>query len=231
MVQAHQKQEEPDIPDFHPRKDGFVQSYKGTWKEQGMIAIAWLETADPHHLPRGVFLHGAYELSSTSERALGGPARGARQKDLGADLERKLREQMRSEMQAAGWQVVAHTREGQDIWQHSSRVTSSHQGQDQQEQDSVTDQGKPQEQDSVTPQRRDRVLSISGKAEGRQSADYTRIITARDVTFTCSRCGQEVTKVQFPGPTPRYCDPCAKEVEREKTRARVARLRARQKVK
>ncbi len=88
MVQAHQKQEEPDIPDFHPRKDGFVQSYKGTWKEQGMIAIAWLETADPHHLPRGVFLHGAYELSSTSERALGGPARGARQKDLGADLDR-----------------------------------------------------------------------------------------------------------------------------------------------
>ncbi|MFL5626336.1 MAG: hypothetical protein ACJ788_12160 [Ktedonobacteraceae bacterium] len=115
---VREKQAEISIDDFHPRNDGFVQSYKGVWKEHGMIATAWLDTADPHHLPRGVSLPGAYELSSTYERALGGPARGARQEDLGADLARKLRERMRSEMRAAGWQVVAQTGEGQDIWQY-----------------------------------------------------------------------------------------------------------------
>ena len=92
---VHEKQAEISIDDFHPRKDGFVQSYKGVWKEQGMIASAWLDTVDPDHLPRGVFLTGAYELNSTYERVLGGPARGTRQAYLGEDLARKLRERMR----------------------------------------------------------------------------------------------------------------------------------------
>ena len=125
---VREKQAEISIDDFHPRNDGFVQTYKGIWKEQGMIASAWLETADPHHLPRGVFLPGAYELSSTYERALGGPARGTRQADLGEDLARKLRERMRSEMQAAGWRVTSKTKDGRDIWQYQpapvSRVQS-----------------------------------------------------------------------------------------------------------
>lgn len=107
---VREKQAEISIDDFHPRNDGFVQSYKGVWREQGMIATAWLDPADPHHFPRGIFLKDAYELSSTYERALGGPARGARQDEIGAELAGKLRERMKTEMRAAVWQVVAYTR-------------------------------------------------------------------------------------------------------------------------
>ncbi len=71
------------------------------------------------------FLPGAYELSSTYERGPGGPARGARQDELGAELARKLRERMKTEMRAAGWQVVTHTREGQDIWQYTGSCLPS----------------------------------------------------------------------------------------------------------
>ncbi len=122
MVREHTA--EISIDDFHPRIDGFVQSYKGTWKEQGMIATAWLDTVERGHFPAGLFLPNAYELSSTYERVLGGLARGARQEELGADLAQKLRERMKEKMKAAGWQVVAKTREGKDIWQYKpSRVS------------------------------------------------------------------------------------------------------------
>jgi hypothetical protein len=189
---VHEKQVEISIDDFHPRNDGFVQSYKGVWKEQGMIASAWLDTVDPDHFPRDVFLPSAYVLSSTFERALGGPARGTRQADLGEDLARKLRERMRSEIQAAGWQVVAQTREGRDIWQYKPAPVSRVQ--------------------SVTPTQ----ISV------------TR--TARNVSFICKVCGKETTQLRMPGPRPRYCSDICKTVgERAKTRARVARLRERQK--
>ncbi len=115
---GRKQQDDISIDDFHPRKDGFVQTYTGEWREQGMIATAWLAPVERDHFPRGLFLRDAYELSSTYERSTGGEARGAHQEDLGAELARKLRERMKTEMRAAGWQVVAQTREGQDIWQY-----------------------------------------------------------------------------------------------------------------
>ncbi len=54
MVREHPA--EISIDDFHPRNDGFVLSYKGTWKEQGMIATVWLDTVEPGHFPPGIFL-------------------------------------------------------------------------------------------------------------------------------------------------------------------------------
>lgn len=224
MVQAHQKLPNIEIDDLQP--DWSIKGFKASWKENGLVAYAYLMPLQDQPA-RGYVLEYSYDSEKQPGRRL-----TERQIDQGTTLVSRIRARMLDAMHWAGWQVVGKQETGRDIWQHSSRVTPTlPRTPGQQEQDSVTDQGKPQEQDSVTPQRRDRVLSISGKAEGRQSASYTRVITARDVTFTCSRCGQEVTKVQFPGPTPRYCDPCAKEVEREKTRARVARLRERQKVK
>jgi hypothetical protein len=106
------------IADFHPRQDGFIQTYKGEWREQGMCATAWLDSVAREHFPRGIFLKHAYELSSTYERIQGGKARGARQEELGAKLAHNLRERMETKMRAAGWQVVGKTREGQDIWQY-----------------------------------------------------------------------------------------------------------------
>jgi len=68
-----------------------------------------------------------------------------------------------------------------------------------------------------------RTLVVPAREETR---GYTRTITAQEVTYTCVRCGQVTSKLVFPGRAPEYCDTCAAEVKREKTRARVARLRA-----
>jgi hypothetical protein len=130
---VREQQAEISIDDLHPRNDGFVQSYKGQWREQGMLATAWLDPADPHRFQLGVFLRDAYELTSIYERAKGGQPRTTRQAERGAKLAHKLRERMKAEMKAAGWQVVAQTKEGQDIWQHKpmsdfkvQRVTPTH---------------------------------------------------------------------------------------------------------
>ncbi len=117
MIRSTQ-QAEISIDDFHPRHDGFVQSYQGSWKEQGMVAMAWLAPVVRDHMPRGIYLHDAFELASTYERIQGGPPRGVRQEELGAELAHKLRERMKTEMRAAGWRVIAQTREGRDIWQY-----------------------------------------------------------------------------------------------------------------
>lgn len=180
------------IVPFHPPQDGFAHSYTCTWKEQGMCATAWLDTVEREHFPAGLYLRNAYELSSTYERTLGGPPRGARQEEIGVKLARKLRERMQEEMLAAGWQVVAKTREGRDIWQHKpkpARLSSPQQG---------------------TPMQ------------------VTVLRTARSVTFTCAVCGRETTQERMPGPKPRYCsDSCKQDGDREKTRLRVARFKAR----
>ena len=58
---------------------------------------------------------------------------------------------------------------------------------------------------------------------------YRRTVRTRPVTFTCARCGREVTQQRFPGPTPRYCgDGCRAQAQRVRTRERVQRFRARQ---
>ena len=211
MIQAHEKLPIIEIDDLQP--DWSAKSFKASWKENGLVAYADLVPLQDQPV-RGYILESGYDKEKPGRRLTD------RQMEQGTTLVSRLRARMLNALRVAGWQVIGTLDNGKDVWQHSSRVTSGRQ-----------DQGKPQEQESVTPQRISRTLSIpgTGKAEGRQSAGYSRVIMARDVTFTCSRCEQEVTKVQFPGPTPRYCAPCAKEVEREKTRARVARLRERQK--
>ncbi len=121
----HKKQAEINIDDFHPLNDGLVQTYTGVWKERGMTATAWLAPVERYHMPLGIFLRDAYELSSTYERIQGGKPRGVRQEELGAELAHKLRERMKTEMRAAGWQVIAQTREGRDIWQYKPARLSS----------------------------------------------------------------------------------------------------------
>ncbi|MFL5624274.1 MAG: hypothetical protein ACJ788_01600 [Ktedonobacteraceae bacterium] len=206
MVQAHQKLPIIEIDDLQP--DWSIKGFKASWKENGLVAYAYLMPLQDQP-SRGYVLEYSYDSEKQPGRRL-----TDRQIDQGTTLVSRIRARMLDAMRWAGWQVVGKQETGRDIWQHSSRLV----------------QDKPQELDTVTDQGKSRAITVPAGA-GRQSTGYTRTITARDVTFTCSRCGQEVTKVQFPGPTPRYCDTCAKEVEREKTRARVARLRERQKVK
>jgi len=58
---------------------------------------------------------------------------------------------------------------------------------------------------------------------------YCRTVHMRAVTFTCHSCGRTVTQQRYPGPLPHYCAPaCQRRAQRDQTRARVRRLRARQ---
>ncbi len=60
---------------------------------------------------------------------------------------------------------------------------------------------------------------------------YQRLMSTQQVTFVCAVCGKTVTQQRYPGRAPRYCgDPCEEEGRREKTRARVKNLRARQRM-
>jgi len=60
---------------------------------------------------------------------------------------------------------------------------------------------------------------------------YQRLMSTQQVTFVCAVCGKTVTQQRYPSRAPRYCgDPCEEEGRREKTRARVKNLRARQRM-
>ncbi len=58
---------------------------------------------------------------------------------------------------------------------------------------------------------------------------YTREIATRPIRFTCAWCQETVTQQRFPGPVPAYCsEDCKVAAQREQTRERVRRYRARQ---
>ncbi len=55
---------------------------------------------------------------------------------------------------------------------------------------------------------------------------HTRVIHTRPVTFTCAECGREVTEDLFPGPMPKYCNGCIRDVRKRQNAERVKRHRA-----
>lgn len=67
---------------------------------------------------------------------------------------------------------------------------------------------------------------INVSASARQP--HSRVIKTRPVTFTCIECGQEVTEDLFPGPPPKYCNNCVREVRKRQTAERVRNFRVRQ---
>ncbi len=57
---------------------------------------------------------------------------------------------------------------------------------------------------------------------------YERTVRTKEVTWVCAQCGKQVKQWRYPGPLPRYCgEECSREAQRDQTRARVQRLRAR----
>lgn len=67
-----------------------------------------------------------------------------------------------------------------------------------------------------------------------QVGTHTRILTQREVTYTCQfpYCGRTVTDLRYPGPTPRYCPDCKQQWEqwrraedRDAAAERMRRLR------
>ena len=59
-----------------------------------------------------------------------------------------------------------------------------------------------------------------------QVGSHTRTIQERPVTFTCQRCELERTEMRYPGPTPKYCHACRREVQLEQNRNRVQKHRS-----
>lgn len=55
---------------------------------------------------------------------------------------------------------------------------------------------------------------------------HKRVIRSREISYTCAVCGVAVTKDTFPGPEPKYCDDCRREVKRQQNKERVRRHRA-----
>jgi hypothetical protein len=55
---------------------------------------------------------------------------------------------------------------------------------------------------------------------------FARVIETRPVTYICQECGQEVTEELYPGPAPKICFGCQREVNRCKAAERQRRFRA-----
>lgn len=192
------------IDDLQPNKE----SYWAHWIEddiQCSIILKALYSNDP---ARGFKMENWYIGRKSSSRPL------SKEKQKIADNRAFwIRHRFMLALEDAGWSQI------DDIWHFTGRRVA---------QVSRTATSAPalqveQDQDQAGARYRQKTLLVPARE---QVKSYRRTITASEVTYTCARCGDQVTKVLYPGAAPRYCDDCAKEVTREKTRARVARLRA-----
>ena len=62
-----------------------------------------------------------------------------------------------------------------------------------------------------------------------QVGNYSRVVELITVEFVCQHCGKPQSYTMYPGPTPKWCFACYREVRREQARLRKRRQRARQK--
>lgn len=61
-----------------------------------------------------------------------------------------------------------------------------------------------------------------------QVGSYSRVVELITVEFVCQHCGQPQSYTMYPGPTPKWCFACYRDVRREQARLRKQRQRARQ---
>lgn len=251
------------MADFHPKKDGFVQSYKSIWQEAGVVVVIWLDIVDRDHWQRGHYRPSAYELVSSIGTMSGRPP-GAIQEKTARRCLRAFRPQVLAAMTDAGWEEVDTTCEGQPIYQYrpglscgrtldannpngskgqrecelpdivlvGSGAEVSNEGNQVCEREQIelgADDLLELDQNCQAELPRCHMVEVVGNREaherGQQPA-YSREVWTREITFTCIGCRKTVTQQRYPGRIPLYCgDGCKNEVQREKTRERVARHR------
>jgi hypothetical protein len=114
-----QREAHPKIhmDDFHPKNDGFVDSYQATWQESGVIAAIWLDVVDRDNWKPGRYLPRAYELNASRQTISGRPL-GSNQEEIARLLVRDLRAKMLDAMTDAGWRQVDENRWGEPIFQY-----------------------------------------------------------------------------------------------------------------
>lgn len=111
---AYSQEPQIEMDDLHPRNHGFIESYKATWQERGVIAYAYLEPIDDQPA-RGYVLETTYQTVS-------GRDPGPRQSLHGVLLTQKLREHMTKQMINSGWQPIPIPGTSRMGWQHESRL-------------------------------------------------------------------------------------------------------------
>jgi hypothetical protein len=205
------------IPPYTPAMKARFESpltYEASAVEGDIKAIITIRHYRDPQYPGGYILDERIERLNESA-----PGRmGKRQEARARALLVQLRVQVQAALSAAGWELRWHTPRGAALWVYTGPL---------QDHESVTlGQDQPHEQDSVTKQ--DSVtgkkIVLVKKTSSRAHEPYTREVRVKLVTFTCARCGEQVTREKYPGRI-EYCAQCAPLVKREKTRARVARLR------
>jgi hypothetical protein len=148
---------------------------------------------------------GGYILDARTDRAnpLALGTMGRKQEQRAQALLPGLREQVEAALVAAHWVKRWQSPQGADLWLYEGS------------------QDQSQKQDSVTGHKK--TVEVK-KTSSRARTPYTREVSTKVVTFSCSRCQKQVTVEKYPGKI-FYCEDCAPVVKKEKTRARVARLR------
>jgi hypothetical protein len=70
-------------------------------------------------------------------------------------------------------------------------------------------------------------VSVYGDSEAKA---YTRMVSMREVTFTCAICHETVTQLRYPSRTPLYCsDACKEERRAQRNEERVRKQREKRK--
>ncbi|EFH80316.1 hypothetical protein [Ktedonobacter racemifer] len=68
-------------------------------------------------------------------------------------------------------------------------------------------------------------VQVYGKLRAQGKPAFERQVAAREVSFTCQRCGTQKTEMRYPGPLPRYCPSCREARRAEAYEVRVAKQR------
>lgn len=147
-----------------------------------------------------------------------------------------LLDQVKAALQVAGWSFVEIYEHDSslEIWKHTSEQAAPASSVAQSRRVRASTKKKAsapalqvEQEDQAAPAapagQASRLLYVPARE---QVKDYNRTITAKDVTYTCSRCGREVTKSVFPGATPKHCDDCKPIIQHEQMLERVKRHRA-----
>lgn len=233
MTQAHEKQPIIQIDDLAPITT--LGGYHASCQEGMLTAHAWLNPVNDQPA-RGYALEYTYNHKQLNRQL------SDKQIDTCTTLVSKLRSELEERLQRAGWREIARPNPGQSIWQHESRMTpalrpkgedglakarrkldkviATHKAEQDQESAIASSLQVEQErkQESVISQKK--IVEVK-KTSSRARAPYTREISAKVITFSCSRCHKQVRVEKYPGKI-FYCEECAPIVKREKTKVRVA---------
>ncbi len=225
--------------DLQPSSAG----YRATWREQGMEVSASLvpEACAPS-------LGFVLEISCDNEPDPGPMSQG--QTERAETSFWRIKTQAKEALIAAGWLVVGRLgNPPHEVWQHQDRLWGPRSVQERedllaqlaslgQEQTSgaATDNKHPLQVAPENSQAPSNVDEVYGDKEARERALSSgsppalgRLVKAKSIAFACARCATQTQATCYPGAQPQYCEPCALIVRREKTRARVQKLRHKRK--